>query len=133
MPPPTPNSDPIADVFDGAHDGTVMAPCEVEEVRRPQRPHVLDQVRGPGAPKQIVLSADRMTVGRSPDCEIQADSPGISWLHLLITRRGPEYACEDCDSSNGVFLNGVRIQSAVLREGDQIQISNVVFLYHEGA
>ena len=104
----------------------------MEEVRRSHRPHVLDQIRGPGAPNQIILSADRMAVGRGPDCEIHIDSRGISWLHLLITRKGPEYACEDCDSTNGVYLNGVRIQSAVLREGDRIQISNVVFLYHEG-
>jgi len=51
---------------------------------------------------------------------------------MLLTRSGPEYTCEDCDSTNGIYLNGVRVQSAVLREGDQIQISDVVFIYHDG-
>jgi pSer/pThr/pTyr-binding forkhead associated (FHA) protein len=38
----------------------------------------------------------------------------------------------DLNSSNGMYLNGVKAHSAVLHEGDQIQIGNVVFIFHEG-
>jgi pSer/pThr/pTyr-binding forkhead associated (FHA) protein len=37
----------------------------------------------------------------------------------------------DNDSENGVFLNGVKIHSAVLRDGDVIQMADNVFVYHE--
>jgi pSer/pThr/pTyr-binding forkhead associated (FHA) protein len=111
---------------------TVSGVFGVEEVQNLLKPHVLQQVRGPGSPHQVVLRAERLVVGRAPECEIFLDSSAISRHHMLITRRGPEYACEDCASTNGVFLNGVRIHSAVLREGDQIQVGDVVFIYHEG-
>ena len=122
-------------------DGDAGDPCErtisgtfgVQEVQNQLKPHVLQQLTGPGSPYQVVLRADRLLVGRAPECEIFLDSAAISRHHMLIARRGPEYACEDCSSTNGVYLNGVRIQSAVLREGDQIQIGDVVFIYHEGA
>jgi pSer/pThr/pTyr-binding forkhead associated (FHA) protein len=31
-----------------------------------------------------------------------------------------------------VFLNGVKIHSATLREGDNIQLGDVIVIYHEG-
>src|SRR4051794_15851922 len=117
--------------FNSAHEGTIQSKPDVEEVQRPWRPHALEMVRGPG-PNRTELRRDRIMIGRGPDCDFFVDSVGISRNHLLLTRSGPEYRCEDCDSTNGVFLNGVRIQSAVLREGDQIQISDVVFIYHDG-
>ena len=118
--------------FSSAHEDTIHSEPDVEEVQRPRRPHVLEMVRGPG-PNRTELRRDRVIVGRGPDCDFFVDSVGISRHHLLLTRCGPEYRCEDCDSTNGVFLNGIRVQSAVLREGDQIQISDVVFIYHDGA
>ena len=51
---------------------------------------------------------------------------------MRIHREGPEYAFADLDSANGVFLNGVKAYAAVLREGDQLQVGDVVFRYREG-
>ena len=104
----------------------------IQEVSRPVRPHSIEQVRGPGAPARFVLRTDRVTAGRAPSCDVTIASPMISRQHVVFTRSGPEYSCEDCDSSNGVFLNGIRIQSAVLRQGDRIQIGDIVWIYHDG-
>ena len=38
----------------------------------------------------------------------------------------------DNDSHNGVFLNGVKVYSAVLRDGDVIQVADSIFVYSEG-
>jgi pSer/pThr/pTyr-binding forkhead associated (FHA) protein len=38
----------------------------------------------------------------------------------------------DLESSNGVFLNGVRVHSAALHEGDVIQIGDAVLVFREG-
>jgi hypothetical protein len=32
-----------------------------------------------------------------------------------------------------MFLNGIKTHSAVLREGDTIQMGDVVFVFHEGS
>jgi pSer/pThr/pTyr-binding forkhead associated (FHA) protein len=37
----------------------------------------------------------------------------------------------DNDSHNGVFLNGVKIHSAVLRDGDVVQVADSIFIYSE--
>lgn len=37
----------------------------------------------------------------------------------------------DNDSRNGFYLNGLRVYSAMLREGDVIQVTDCVFVYHE--
>jgi pSer/pThr/pTyr-binding forkhead associated (FHA) protein len=51
---------------------------------------------------------------------------------MVLTRQGDEYIALDLGSRNGIYLNGIRIHSAVLREGDQLQLGEVILLYHEG-
>jgi pSer/pThr/pTyr-binding forkhead associated (FHA) protein len=38
----------------------------------------------------------------------------------------------DLESANGVYLNGVRVHSAGLFEGDTIQIGDVLLMFREG-
>ncbi|HWV39206.1 MAG TPA: FHA domain-containing protein [Vulgatibacter sp.] len=97
--------------------------------RRP-RPHVLEQIGGPGAPRRIELQEDRIVIGREGDIAIA--SPQLSRTHLCLTRNGSDFGCVDMDSRNGVYLNGIRIHSAVLREGDQLQLGDVILLYFAG-
>jgi hypothetical protein len=105
----------------------------VASVRRPGKPFVLQLVRGPGAPREFVLDIDEMVVGRSLQAHISVDSHLISRRHIVLKKHGPEYVCCDLDSKNGMFLNGVKVHSAVLREGDTIQIGDVVLVYNEGS
>jgi pSer/pThr/pTyr-binding forkhead associated (FHA) protein len=37
----------------------------------------------------------------------------------------------DNDSHNGILLNGVRVHSAVLRDGDVIHVADSVFVFRE--
>ena len=95
------------------------------------RPHFLEQVEGVGAPRQIILDAESLVLGRADDADIRIDHPKASRQHALITRRGGEYTIRDNDSRNGFYLNGLKVHSAVLREGDAIQLTDCVFIYHE--
>lgn len=113
------------------------APTAVGELRlsslyRRLKPFVLDQVRGPGSPAEWVLERPEIVVGRSVQADISIDSHMLSRRHVVLRRRDGEYQVTDLDSANGLYLNGVRAHSAVLREGDLVQIGDVVFLYHEG-
>jgi pSer/pThr/pTyr-binding forkhead associated (FHA) protein len=96
------------------------------------RPHYLEMVEGPGAPRRFQLRSPAAVIGRSEQSDIQVDSEGLSRRHLLVTRNGGEFIVEDLDSRNGVFLNGVKIHSATLRDMDTLQLGPVVFVYHEG-
>ncbi|MBM4379961.1 MAG: FHA domain-containing protein [Deltaproteobacteria bacterium] len=100
--------------------------------RSTARPHYLELVEGPGAPRYYELCQPATVVGRSEQSDLQVDSDGLSRKHLLVTRHDGEFVVEDLDSRNGVFLNGVKIHSATLRDMDTLQLGPVVFVYHEG-
>jgi pSer/pThr/pTyr-binding forkhead associated (FHA) protein len=99
----------------------------------PRVAHILEQVRGPGAPRRIELGAHSTVLGRDSSADVVVESAAISRRHVHVAPRDGEYRFEDLGSSNGVLLNRVRTHAAVLRHGDVLQIGEAVFLYHEGS
>ena len=105
----------------------------VASMERPASPPRLALARGPGAPRDYPLSAAETVIGRSTQAGICIESSLLSRRHVAIHKVGPEYRLTDLDSANGVYLNGVRVHSAGLHEGDVIQIGDLVFAFHEGS
>ena len=99
---------------------------------RTKKPFALEQIAGPGAPREVLLEADEITLGRSVQANIPIDSNGISRQHAVIRRANAEYTFTDLNSANGVYLNGIKTHSAVLRDGDLLQLGDAVFVFHEG-
>jgi pSer/pThr/pTyr-binding forkhead associated (FHA) protein len=122
----------------GEKDRTLDAPTVIGAARvvpgsrQTAKPSLLQQIGGPGAPQDHRLELDEMIVGRSVQAHISIDSGLISRRHIALRRSGPEYICEDLNSSNGMYLNGVKVHSAILRDGDTLQIGDVVFVFREG-
>jgi len=108
-------------------------PLATSAVPRHKRPFWLEQVAGPGAPREFTLELDETVLGRSLSANISIESSGISRQHAVIRRAGPEYSVADLNSANGMYLNEVKTHSAVLREGDVVQLGDVIFVFHEGA
>lgn len=121
----------MADRIDDKERTLTGAMDLVAGTMRAARPHVLEQVRGPGAPRRIELKGNRLVIGREGDLSIP--SAHLSRNHVCLVRFGSDFNFVDLNSSNGVFLNGIRVHSAVLREGDQLQLGDVVFIYLAGA
>jgi pSer/pThr/pTyr-binding forkhead associated (FHA) protein len=117
------------------NDATIKSENNISPTRRKSErpPFVLKQTAGPGAPKGFVLGEERVILGRAVEADIQIDSKEVSRRHLLLRKEGPEYSCTDLKSSNGVYLNGIKIHSATLKDGDTIQIGNVTLVYRIGA
>jgi pSer/pThr/pTyr-binding forkhead associated (FHA) protein len=105
----------------------------IDGLGRPATLPRLAQVRGPGAPREFPLSGAEAVIGRSSQVNICIDSELLSRRHAEVRKRASEYRLTDLDSSNGVFLNGVRVHSAALHGGDTIQIGDCVFVFHEGS
>lgn len=119
------NADPLAAL-------TSDNEIPVLPVQSVSRPCMLQQVRGPLAPQFIELRETDMVLGRADDVDVRIPSSALSRRHMLIEPYAFGYRVTDLDSANGVFLNEVRIHSAVMRDGDVLQLGNVVLLYHEG-
>ena len=84
----------------------------------------------PGETQEIELAANRISVGRDVSNKIAIDLNFVSSRHALITRnKDGEYFVEDCDSSNGTFLNDVRLKSdkRFFKDGDRIKFGRIEF------
>jgi hypothetical protein len=79
--------------------------------------------RGPTAGARYALTDDVTTIGRHPDSGIFLDDVTVSRRHAEI-RRGDDgvHVLRDVGSLNGTYLDGERIEEAVLREGAQVQV-----------
>lgn len=99
--------------------------------RRKQR-FVLEQVEGPGAPQRNELEGEEVIVGRSREADITISSKMMSRKHVRLSRSGPEFVALDLDSKYGMYLNGVKAHSAILRDGDVLQLGDAVFVFQEG-
>ena len=77
------------------------------------------------------LSDQEVVIGRNPTTDITLLDEGISREHALILfdEDGPGYVIEDLQSTNGTKVNGKRVRSASLVEGDEIQIGQTLFRF----
>jgi pSer/pThr/pTyr-binding forkhead associated (FHA) protein len=74
------------------------------------------------------MSAQVWTIGSDPSNELVVERPSVSWRHCQLTRRlDGTYLLEDLGSTNGTYVNGVQIRSAVaVRRTDQITLGLTV-------
>jgi FHA domain len=97
-----------------------------------QVPATLEMIQGPGAPRHHDLFRAESVIGRAIDVDIAINSTDLSRRHVMLKRAlSGQVTLTDLDSRNGVFLNGVKIHSAVLHDGDSIQLGTIVFIFHE--
>jgi pSer/pThr/pTyr-binding forkhead associated (FHA) protein len=72
---------------------------------------------------EVELREGSILIGRLPECDVMIDDGLVSRMHARVSVRDNSVIVEDLHSTNGVYLNGVRItHSAVLREGDRLLI-----------
>ncbi|MBO9667430.1 MAG: FHA domain-containing protein [Bdellovibrio sp.] len=81
---------------------------------------------GPQAGSIIELKMGRNVVGRAPHCDIKITSPGVSKEHSEITVYKDKIVVTDLKSSNGTYLNGVRMQTGLMRLGDKLGIHDIL-------
>lgn len=71
---------------------------------------------------------DNAVVGRQPDCDIPVPAEEISRRHARLKIVPDGLLVEDLGSANGTFINDNRIQSAVLKPGDELRLDTVRFI-----
>jgi pSer/pThr/pTyr-binding forkhead associated (FHA) protein len=73
--------------------------------------------------KTYVFSKAPVVIGRSPDCDVFLDNPGVSREHLRIERT-PDGGFEaiDLGSANGTMLNSRPLKRAYVTQDDVLQI-----------
>jgi pSer/pThr/pTyr-binding forkhead associated (FHA) protein len=76
-------------------------------------------------------------IGRGSESDLRINDPGISRRHaqIRVSAAGPGLRIDivDLDSTNGIVVNGQRVQHAVLQEGSRIEIGSTRMLVHAPA
>ena len=86
---------------------------------------------GGRAGETFPLDRDRVTVRRSPECDVFLDDVTVSRRHAVVSRRGDGYYLEDLGSLNGTYVNRRRVESAKLSDGDDVQIGKYRLIFLE--
>jgi hypothetical protein len=75
-----------------------------------------------GDGRRNVLSGSRIVVGRSREADIVISDPNISRRHAELRRGDEGWQIVDLGSTNGIKVNGRRVDQQALRPGDQITV-----------
>jgi pSer/pThr/pTyr-binding forkhead associated (FHA) protein len=79
--------------------------------------------------KEFELTGQSMTMGREPDNDIIVENLLVSGYHARIDPAGREYILTDLQSKNGTFVNGERVTSTKLKDGDQILVGKHTIVF----
>ena len=85
--------------------------------------------QGPHAGQAFELTGDLMTIGREATHAIAlVNDMGVSRTHAQIVRQGDQTLIEDLSSTNGTYVNGVRISAPTpIKPGDTLQLGASLF------
>ncbi|WP_394552168.1 FHA domain-containing protein [Agromyces sp. MMS24-JH15] len=78
--------------------------------------------RGPNTGARFLLDTDTTSVGRHPDADIFLDDVTVSRKHAEFVRHRTAFEVRDLSSLNGTYFDGVRIETALLSDGAEVQI-----------
>ena len=73
-----------------------------------------------------ILAGGIRTIGRATGADFIVDAPLVSRVHCRLTSLpNGELEVRDLNSTNGTFVNGERVENAVLESGDRLQVGRV--------
>lgn len=106
---------PVAAVPEPAAAETVVTPPPP-----PPAPVVQWVLVWPGG--VVPISDTALVIGRSKDCDVPLADGNVSRRHAEIGRSADGFMLRDLDSTNGTTVNGRRVKSATVGEGDEIML-----------
>jgi predicted component of type VI protein secretion system len=80
--------------------------------------------------RRYVLDGPTATLGRSKECECVLDDPNISRRHAQLRRNSSgDWQIVDLGSTNGIKVNGRRVDSSRLSPGDDVTLGTLTFTF----
>lgn len=86
---------------------------------------------GPLTGTTVEIPLRRFTLGRDPACDLKLDDPKSSRQHAWIEPDGEYLVVQDNRSTNGVYVNGERVERRRLAPGDVIRIGGTEIALRE--
>ena len=87
---------------------------------------------GPRLGNRTVLADAPMEIGRGSNAGLVLDADSVSRRHAKIEPLDAGYRLTDLGSTNGTYVNGVRVKEHTLQDGDRVQIGKALLKYLAG-
>lgn len=84
-------------------------------------------LHGPDAGKVYPLQEGVHFIGRSSDCSVAVHDQGVSKRHAQVEVYSNKIIITDLKSRNGTFLNGTKINTALIQPGDRASVHDTFF------
>lgn len=112
-------------------DKTIIADPGSTVFQPPKRKAAsLIQYNGANLGKRIQLSEQRIVVGRTPESHLFINEASVSRQHAAISSSAAGFEIEDLGSSNGTFINDVKVTTrTLLKDGDMIRLGTILFRF----
>ena len=85
--------------------------------------------QGPGAGSAFAMQQSLATIGRHETNDLVLADPGVSGVHLELSRDGERVHIRDAGSTNGTWLGGHRIVEAVLAPGAEVVVGGTTLRF----
>ena len=80
----------------------------------------------------ILLDRAMVVVGRHPACDARLDSLRVSRHHCCMVQESGEVVVRDLGSTNGIRINGQRVEMGRLKPGDELSIAHIRYRFDHG-
>jgi hypothetical protein len=85
--------------------------------------------------ERLPLASPGLVIGRGNDADRRVNDPGVSRRHVEVRvtqdASGPRVSVHDLGSTNGVMVNGKRVENAAVSDGAVIKIGNTTITLHQ--
>jgi pSer/pThr/pTyr-binding forkhead associated (FHA) protein len=98
---------------------------------RPTEPGRYIEVQGPGERLLVPLDMGVTHIGRGLAADLRVDEKSVSRRHAMLVSDPAGTRVLDDRSSNGTFVNGLRVEQTDLKNGDELVLGRVVLRYIE--
>ena len=80
----------------------------------------------------IPIDREMLIVGRHPQCDARLDSIRVSRRHCCMSQDSGDVVVRDLGSTNGIRINGQRVEKGRVRIGDELSIAHIRFRLDDG-
>lgn len=139
-PPPTPSdtADAFAEFEDEIEgettridDSVLLAEASTSIIDSAPAQPFLYVERGKDEGREFVLQEGDNAVGRGIDNDVILADVAVSRRHLIVVRDGELLKLKDLGSGNGTILNGKKLSSAALVEGDRLEVGETTLVVRQ--